>query len=143
MHGHIHSFSCYSQLLTSPRRYSLPPSSHQSFGNIQRLFINNPKIFEDLFVCKIVLVANHQQPGNIQRLSGQQSAAAINSSKQQQQSAAVISSSNQQQPAATSRSNQQQQSAAAISSSNQHQRPSTAISIHPTSSTYTIHDDFR
>ena len=133
------------------------PSSYSE--NIQRLFNNNPKIFKDFFACKIVLAANHQRyPGSIQRPSEQQSTAATSSSNQQQQPAAEINSSNQQQQstAATSSNNQQQQraaeinstnqqhqSTAATSSSNQHQRPSTAISIHPTSSTYTIHDDFR
>ena len=32
--------------LTSPRRNSLPPSSHQHSRNIQRLFTNNPEIFK-------------------------------------------------------------------------------------------------
>ena len=96
--------------LPSPRRNSPPHSSHQYCGNFQRLFINNPKIFKDFFACKIS-PANHQYPGNIQRLSGQQqqqSAAATSSSNRQQQSTAAISSSNQQkQPAATtSNSNQ-------------------------------------
>ena len=36
--------------------------------NIQRLFIDNPKVFKDFFACKFVLAANHQQPENIQRL---------------------------------------------------------------------------
>ena len=65
---------------------------HQYSGNIQRLFINNPKIFKDVsgykfvlaanhqhpkifkdfFACKIVVAANHQYSGNIQRFSGQQ-----------------------------------------------------------------------
>ena len=119
--------------------------------------INNPKIFEDFFAGKFVFAANHQYPGNIQRLfpppaaatsssnQQQQPAAATSSSNQQQQSAAAISSSNQQQqPAeATSGSNQQQQSAAATSSSNQQQQLSTAISIHHTSSTYAINADLR
>ena len=30
--------------------------------NIQRLFINNPKIFKDFFACKIILAANNQHP---------------------------------------------------------------------------------
>ena len=147
--------------------------------NIQRLFINNPKIFKDPFACKIVLAANyqqpkqfkdffacriviaanhqrpkifkdflacrivlaanHQHPGNVQRVSGHQ---------QQQPAAAISSSDQQQQPAAaTSSSNQQQQSAAATSNSDQQQQsteqPASAISIHPTSSTYTINADIR
>ena len=98
--------------------------------NIQRLFINNPKIIKDFFACRIVLAANHQYPGNIQRLCGQQPAAAINSSNQQQQSTARTRSSNQeQQPAAAiSSSNQQQSPAAATSSSNQQQQSTAAIS---------------
>ena len=145
--SHIHySFTCYPQLPTSPRRISLPPSSHQYSGNIQRLFINNPKIFKDFFACKIVLAANHQlYPGNIQRPFGQQSAAAISSSNQQQQPAAATSSSNQQQQsaAAINSSNQLQQSTAATSSINQQQQLAATTSFRPTSSTYTIHDDTR
>ena len=115
---------------TSPKRKSLPPSSHPYSGNIQRLFINNPKIFKDFFACKFVLVANHQQPENIQRLFGQQPAKAINSSNQQQQSTPAINSNNQQQQstAATSSSNQQQQSAAATSKSNQQEQSTAATS---------------
>ena len=72
----------------------------------QPQIINNPKIFKDFFAWRIVLAADQHYPGNIQRLSGQQSA--INSSNQQQQSTAATSSSNQQQLsiAATSSSNQ-------------------------------------
>ena len=104
---------------TSPRRNSLPTSSHQYSGNFQRLFINNPKIFKEFFACKIVLAANHQQPEFIQRLfrlkiclgrkspisqkypkNFRQPAAATNCSNQQQQSTAATSSSNQQQQSA-------------------------------------------
>ena len=136
---------------TSPRRNSVPPTSHQYSGNIQKLLTNNPKIIQDfssttrnfskafrlqnclsrkssvpenihrLFRLKSVLAANHQYSGNIQRLSGQQ----------------------QQPAAATSSSNQQQQSAAATSSSNQQRQSATAISNHPTSNTYTINADLR
>ena len=35
---------------------------YQQPENIQRLFINNPKISKDFFACKIVLAANHQHP---------------------------------------------------------------------------------
>ena len=88
--------------------------------------------YSDFFACRIVLAANHQYPGNIQRLSGQQkqSTAATSSSNQQQQSTAAISSSNQQQQstAAISSSNQQQQLAAATSSGNHQQQPATTIS---------------
>ena len=82
----------------------------------------HPKIFKDFSVSKIVLAANyHLYPGNFRRLSGQQPAAAINSSNQQQQPAAATSSSNQQQQtaAATNSSNQQQQSKAAININDQ------------------------
>ena len=141
---------------TSPRRNSLPPSSHQNSGNIQRLPIDNPKIFKDFFACRIVLSLNsstsriysktfqlakatsssnqQQQPAAAIRSSNQQqqSAAAINSSNQQQQSAAAISSSNQQQQstAAISSSNQQRRLAAATSSSNQQQQSTAAINNH-------------
>ena len=144
MHSHnIHSLATVNYP-TSPRRNSLPPSSHQYSGNIRRLSINNPKIFKDFFACRIVLAANHQQPGNIQRPSGnqqQQSTAATSNSNQQQQPTAATSSSNQQQqPAlAISSSNQQQQSAAATSNSNQQQRPAAATSISNQHSSYQQH----
>ena len=67
-HSHFHSFTCRCQLPTSPRRNSLPPSSHQCSGNFERQIINNPKIFKDFFACKFVLAANHQQSESIQRL---------------------------------------------------------------------------
>ena len=56
---------------------------------------------------------------------------------------AAISSSDHQQPstAATSKSNQQQPSTAATSKSKQQQQPATAVSIRPTSSSYTINTD--
>ena len=83
--------------------------------------INILEIFKDFFACRIVLAANRHNPKIFKDFSNQQ----------------------QQSTAASSSSNQQQQSTAAINSNNQHQRPSTAISIHPTRSTSTIHDDFR
>ena len=62
-----------------------------------KTFHQQPKNIQRLFACKIVLAANHQYPGNIQRLSGQQQPAkAISSSNQQKQPAAATSSSNQQ-----------------------------------------------
>ena len=105
---------------------------HQQPENFQRLFINNPKKFKDFFACKFVLAANHQYPGNIQRLSGQhqqQPAAATSKSNQQQEPEAATSKSNQQQqPAkAINSSNQQQQPAKVINSSNQQQQPAKAI----------------
>ena len=146
MHSHkIHSLATVNYP-TSPRRNSLPPPSHQNSGNIQRLFINNPKLFKDFFACKVVLAANHQYPGNIQRLFRLQiclsrkspisreysntfrPAAATSNSNQQQQPATATSNSNQQQQPATAinSSNQQQQSTATIKSSNQQQQ-STAL----------------
>ena len=135
---------------TSPRRNSPNHSSHlniqkissipfhhqarksSAHETIQRLFrLQNclsanhqqPKIFKNFFPCRLVLAANHQYPGNIQRFSQQQQpAAATSNSNQQQQPAAAISSSDQQQrpKAATSSSDQQQQSTAATGISNQH-----------------------
>ena len=121
---------------------------------------HQPEIIQKLFRLQIALAANHQlYPGNFQRLFGQQqSTAATSSSNQQQQPAAAINSSNQQRQstAATSSRNQQQQPAAAINSSNQQQQSTAATNIsnqqqqlaattnfHPTSSIYTIRDDFR
>ena len=127
--------------LTSPRRNSLPLSSDQYSGKIQRLFTNNPKIFRDFssttrkysktFRWQNCLSRKSSVPEKNQRLSGQQQqpAAAINSSNQQQQSAA-----------ATSSGNQQQQLAAATSSSNQQQSafilPATPTQSTPTSVSY-------
>ena len=189
-HNHnIHSLATINYP-TSPRRNSPTHSSHLNIQkissllfnqqarkssapeNIERLFINNPKIFKDFFACRIVLAANHhhpkifkdffacrillaakhQYPGNIQRLSGQQqqqeTAATRKSNQQQQPAKAINSSYQQQQPAkATSGSNQQQQPAAVTNYSDQQQQSteqtSSAISIHPTSSTYTIIADLR
>ena len=116
----------------------------------------HPKIFKYIFACGIVLAANHQYPGNIQRLAEQQQSTAATSyhpassipaatsnhparcsSNQQQQSTAAINSSNQQQQraAATSSRNQQQQPPTATSSSGQQQRTAATTGIHPTSST--------
>ena len=165
MHGHnIHSLAAVNyQLPRGETLFHLPlthilekfkdfSSTTQKFlktfspANLSKSqIINNPKIFQDFFACKFVLVANHQQPENIQRLFRLQfclsrkssttrkfsktSRPAINSSNQQQQSTAATSSNNQQQqPAATiNSSNQQQQSTAAISSNNQQQQPAATI----------------
>ena len=129
---------------------------HQQPENIQRLFINNPKIFKDLFACKFVLAANHQQPENIRRLLRLQLFLAANHQLypgiiqrlfgQQQSTAATSSNNQQQQPAATinSSNNQQQQPAATINSSNQQQQSATATSsFRPTKRIYKIHDDLR
>ena len=135
-----------SSTFLSPIFWKYSKTFQQKAENIQRLFINNLKLFKDFFACKIFLAADHQlYPGNIQRLFEQQSAAAINSSNQQQQSTAATSSSNQQQQsaAAINSRNQQQQSTAATSSSNQQQQLAAKTSFRPTSSTYAIHDDFR
>ena len=154
MHSHnIHSPATVNYP-TSPRRKSLPPSCHQYSGNIQRLFIDHSKIFMDFFACRIVLAANHQYPGNIRRLSGQQQqpsaainyrsqqqqpAAAINYSNQQQQPAAAINYSNQQQQPAAATSSNQQQPAAATSSSNQQQQSTVATGISNQHSSYQQH----
>ena len=133
----IHSLPSTTQLPRGETLFHLPLSY---ILEIFRLFSNNPKIVKDFSTCEFVLAANHQQPGNIQRLSGQQPAKAINSSNQQQQPAKAISSSNQQQPsaAAISSSHQQQQSTAATSK-NDHQQQSTSIlPAAPTQSTPTF-----
>ena len=119
---------------------------HQQPENIQRLFINNPKIFKDFFACKFVLAANHQQPENIQRLLRLQLVLAANhqqsESIQRRFRLHLVLAANhqlypgiiqrlfgqQQSTTATSNSKQQQQSAAAINSSNQQQQPAAAIS---------------
>ena len=115
----------------------------------------HPRIFKDLFACKIVLAfpSSKQQSSskpyssrNQQSSSNQQQqpAAATSSSNQQQQPATAINSSNhQQQPAtAINSSNQQQQPAAATSNSDQQQQPAAAVNSsnqhRPTCSTYTI-----
>ena len=64
------------------------------FKDFSSIFWKYSKIFQDFFACRIVLPANHQYPGNIQRLS-EQSTAATSNSNQQQQSAAATSISNQ------------------------------------------------
>ena len=127
--------SCSENILKQFQDLSLP-----------NFFIASSKIFKDFFACKLILAANRQlYPGNIQRPFEQQSTAATSISNQQQQSTAATSSSNQQQQpaAAINSSNQQQQSTAATSTSNQQQQLAATTSFHPTSSTYTIHDDFR
>ena len=152
MHSHnIHSLATVNYP-TSPRRNSLPPSSHQHSGNIQRLPIQHPNIFKDFFAWRIVLAANHQHPGNFLRLSDQQqsaaatssidqleqSAAATSSSDQQQQSAAAISSSNQEHlPTTAISSSKQQRSTAASNSSNRHQQPAFILPAATTQSTPT------
>ena len=124
----------------SPTARKYPKTFHQKPENFQRLFRckvvlaanhQHPKIFKDFFACKIVLAANHQlYPGNIQRSSKQQPAAATSSSNQHQQPAVAINTSNQQQQskAATSSSNQQQQPAVVINSINQQQQSKAATS---------------
>ena len=119
VHNHkIHSLATINQL-TSPRRNSLLPSSHQYSGSIQRLFINNPKIenIQRLFCLPNCLSRKSSTSQNYSKTF--QPATAINSSNQQQQPAAATSSS----------SNQQQQPATAINSSNQQQQPAAATSI--------------
>ena len=128
VHGHnIHSLATVNyQLPRGETLFHLPLIN--ILENIQRLFNNNPKIFQDSFACRSILAANYQlYSGTIQRLSGQQSETATSNSNQQQQPKAATSNSNQQQQpaAAINTSNQKQQPAAAINSSNQKQRPAT------------------
>ena len=109
--------------------------------------INIPEIFKNFFAYRIVLAANNQYPGNIQRLFRLQNCLSRKSSISRKYSKTfrpassipattsnhpAINSSNQHQQstAATSSSNQQQQPAAATSSSNQQQQPAAAISNH-------------
>ena len=144
-HSHFCSFAFYRQLpyfpeakLSSTFLPSIFRKNSKTFQqqpeNFQRLFISNPKIFEDFFACKIVLAANHQQPENIQRLFRLQNCLSRKSSISRKysktfQPAATSSSNQQKQPAAaTSKSNQQQQPAAATSSSDEQQQPAAAIS---------------
>ena len=115
-----------------------------------KAFHQHAKMFKDFFACRVVIAANHQYPGNIQRLSRpatssskqqQQPAAATSGSNQQQQPAAATSSVNQQQQstAATSSVSQQQQSAAATSNSDQQQQPAVATSSNNQHSSYQQH----
>ena len=106
---------------STTRKYS--KTFHQQHENTQRLF-----------ACRIVLAADHQNPGNIRRLpaskqypSSNQPAAATSKqySSSNQQS---FCNQPQQSTAATSNSNQQRQPAAATNYSNRQHRPATAIS---------------
>ena len=57
--------SCLSSKSSIPRKYSktfLPAELSQP------QIINIPEISKDFFACRVVLAANHQNPGNIQRL---------------------------------------------------------------------------
>ena len=131
MHGHnIHSLATVNyQLRRGETLFHLPLTNVLEISKDSST--TTRKYSKTFFACKFVLAANYQlYSGNIQRLSGQQSATTINSNNQQQQSTAATSSNNQQQQstAATSNSNQQQQSTAAINSSNQQQQSTAAIS---------------
>ena len=131
-HNHYFHSLATTNYPTSPRQNSPAHGSHLNIQKISSLlFHQQARKSSAPEKIQIVLAANHQYTGNIQRVSGQQQqpAAATSSSNQQQQSAAATSSNNQQlQPAgATSSSNQQQQPAAAINSSNQQQQPAAAI----------------
>ena len=173
VHGHnIHSLATVNyQLPRGETLFHLPLTN--ILENIQRLFNNNPKIFQDSFACRSILAANYQlYSGNIQRLSGQQSETATSNSNQQQKPKAATSNSNQKQRPATTinSSNQKQRPATAINSSNQQQQSTAAnkssdqqqhstaatkssvrqqqstaatTSFRPTSITSTIHDDLR
>ena len=70
----INILEIFKDFSSTTRKYS--KNFHQQPENIQRLFINNPKIFKDFFACRIVLAADHRNPGNIQGLSNQQQQAA-------------------------------------------------------------------
>ena len=108
-------------------------------------------MFKDFLDCRIVLVANHQYPGNIQRLCGQQKQSTVetSNSNQQNQRAIVQQAVSQQQAAiiqqavfrpqpaiiqqsteAINSSNQPQQPTAAINSINQQQQSTAAINNH-------------
>ena len=119
--------------LTSPRRNSLPPSSHQHSRNIHRLFTNNPGLFKDFSSTTRKCSKHfHQKPENIQRLFRLQKCLSRKSSAPEsiqrlfclqnclgRKSSIFRKYSKTFRPAATSKSNQQQQLAAAINSSNQ------------------------
>ena len=125
---------------------------HQQPENIQRLFISTRNYSKTFSPANCL----SRKSSTITRIYSKTFWAATSSSNQQQQPAAAINSNQQQQSTATSSSsNQQQQPAAAINSSNQ-QRQSTATSssnqqqqlaattsFRPTSSIYTVYDDFR
>ena len=67
-HGKIQSFFCLQNCLS--RRSSVPRKSSNSFSPADKSesqIINNPKILKDFFACRVVLAADHQCPGNIQR----------------------------------------------------------------------------
>ena len=119
--------------LTKIFRKSLHFSSTSKPANHQ-----HPKIFKDFFACRIVLAANHEYPGNIQRPSQQQqSPAATSSSNQQQRTATAISIQQQRPAAAISSSDEQQRSTAAINSINRHQQSAFILPAAPTQSTPT------
>ena len=68
-HGKIQRFFCLQNCLS--RRSSVPRKYSNSFSPADKSesqIINNPKLFKDFFACRIVLDADHQQPGIIQRL---------------------------------------------------------------------------
>ena len=105
----------------------------------QSNFLTIPaEIFKDFFNCKLVLVANHQHPENIQRLFRLQSGLSRNLSISWKYSttfspassvpAATSSHPASSIPAATSTSNQQQQPATETNSSSRQQRPAAATS---------------
>ena len=56
----INILEIFKDFSSTTRKYSR--TFHQQPENIQRLFINNPKIFKDFFACRIVLAAKHQHP---------------------------------------------------------------------------------
>ena len=128
---------------TSPRRNSLPLSSHQYPEKTQRLFrLQNclslkssisrkyPKTFSPAElswpqIIKIPEISKDFPASKQYSSSNRQPSSTINNSNQQQQPATAINSSNQ-----------QQQPTAATSSSNQQQQSATATSFHPSTSTH-------
>ena len=151
-HSHFYSFAACRQLPSSPRRNSLPPSSHQYSGKTQRLFINNqkifkdffackivlaenhlhPKIIKDFFACKIVLAANHQHPKIFKDFFACKIVLAANHQLPKKFKhffdCRVVLAANHQYPGSIQRPSEQQQTAAAASGSNQQHQPAAAIS---------------
>ena len=148
MHKHIIHSLAIINYPASPRRKSLPPSSHHYPGNIQRLFRlqtcfsrKSPmswKYSKTFRHASIIPAATRNHPANsIPAATSNHPASSIPAATSNHPASSFLAAtSNQQQKptTATSNSNQQQQPATAINSSKQQQ----TTSIRPTSSTYTI-----
>ena len=134
----IHSLAATNYRI-SPRRNSLPPPSHQSSGNIQRLSINNPKRFKDFSsTTRKYSKTFRQEPENFQRLFRLQNCPSRRSSicRKYSKTFRPASSNQQQQPASSipaTSSKQQQHPEAPTSSSNQQAvfQPQPAINQQP------------